>query len=127
MVANQLHELDRTLSQYLEQLHSGFIQLDGKDRNCPTLLHFAAKQQMTQVVTQLLKLPDLGGLQMSSILNQDGLSPRDLAVQAGNLELAKLLKNPDTAHRNLLPHIATRNLLSHIASHALDINKESWA
>ena len=100
MVANQLHELDRTLSQYLEQLHSGFIQLDGKDRNCPTLLHFAAKQQMTQVVTQLLKLPDLGGLQMSSILNQDGLSPRDLAVQAGNLELAKLLKNPDKPKQN---------------------------
>jgi len=100
VVANQLHELDRTLSQYLEQLHSGFIQLDGKDRNCPTLLHFAAKQQMTQVVTQLLKLPDLGGLQMSSILNQDGLSPRDLAVQAGNLELAKLLKNPDKPKQN---------------------------
>ena len=95
-----MHELDRTLSHYLEQLHCGSIQLDGKDRNCPTLLHFAAKQQMTQVVTQLLKLPDLGGLQMCSILNEDGLSPRDLAVQAGNLELAKLLKNPDKPKQN---------------------------
>ena len=93
-----MQELDRTLSHYLEQLHCGSIQLDGKDRKCPTLLHFAAKQQMTQVVTQLLKLP--GGLQMSLILNQDGLSPRDLAVQAGNLELAKLLKNPEKPKQN---------------------------
>ena len=37
-----------------------------------------------------LKLP--GGLQMASMVNQDLLNARDLAIQGGHLELAKLLR-----------------------------------
>ena len=34
-----------------------------------------------------------GGIQMASMVNEDGLNARDLAIHGGHLELAKLLKN----------------------------------
>ena len=89
-------ELDKYLSAYLNRISSGEIEI--LDPNLPTLLHFAIKNNMKSVAQSILKLP--GGPQMASMTNQDGLNAREMAVHVGNLDMAKLLKDPELPRQN---------------------------
>ena len=85
---NPLQDIDQYLSSYLEQMNSGSIEI--KNKKVPTLLHYAGKHGMIKLARTIFQLP--GGLQMASMVNEDGLNARDLAIHAGHLDLAKLLK-----------------------------------
>ncbi len=61
-------------------------------------MHFAVSHNMMELTKSLLTLP--GGNQMATMTNSDGLNARDMAVHAGNLELAKLLKDPKVPRQN---------------------------
>ena len=52
---SSLQELDQYLSSYLEQMHSGSIEI--RNKKCPTLLHYAAKHGMTKLAGTILSLP----------------------------------------------------------------------
>ena len=97
---NPLSDLDKHLSNYLNQSNSGAIQIQD-DPKLPTLLHFAVQNNMSQSIQTLLSLP--GGQQMAAMPNSDGLNAREMAVHAGNLQLANLLKDPQTRPNYELP------------------------
>lgn len=91
-----------------------------EDPKLPTLLHFAVRHNMSQLVQTLLDLP--GGRQMASMTNDDGLNAREMAVHAGNLPLANLLKDPKTPRQNYeLPVLRSDSRLST----SLDLKKAS--
>ena len=95
---NPLEDLDKYLSSYLDQINSGAIEVLQDDPKLPTLLHFAVKNDMKKLIQTLLTHP--GGVQMATMTNSDGLNAREMAVHAGNLELAKLLKDPKMPRQN---------------------------
>ena len=74
-------DLDKYLSCYLNQFNAGAIEVQD-DPKLPTFMHFAVKHEMKELIKTLLNLP--GGTQMSTMVNNDGLNARDLAVQNGN-------------------------------------------
>lgn len=86
-----MEQLDKYLSSYLEQITESGSSIEILDDKCPTLLHFAVKNGMKQCAKTILDHP--GGLQMSLMTNVDGLNAREIAVQAGDLELAKIFKH----------------------------------
>ena len=90
-------DLDKYLSCYLNQFNAGAIEVQD-DPKLPTFMHFAVKHEMKELIKTLLNLP--GGTQMSTMVNNDGLNARDLAVQNGNLDLATILKDPKIPRQN---------------------------
>lgn len=116
---NPLLDLDAYLSTYLKQ--NGAIEVMD-DPKLPTLLHFAVRHNMSHLVQTLIGLP--GGRQMATMTNDDGLNAREMAVHAGNLPLANLLKDPKIPRQNYeLPVLRTESRLS--TSSSLDLKKAS--
>ena len=54
---------------------------------------------MKSVVQSIIKVPE--GTQMALMTNEHGLNAREMAVHAGNLEMAKLLKDSEFSEAKL--------------------------